>query len=103
MLENMEDLLRALLAFSFGDKGFIVIDGNEVATQHFYALRAVNGAITLDSGTKSASGDDPIANHVIADGDVLFGNFKSVQRSESSEAGSVIYAYQRAVAQEETL
>lgn len=102
-MERIEAAIRALLAFAFGDKGFRVVSDDVPIEGHFYALRAVNGKIILGPETISGSGDNPVANHAIEAGDILHGNFSSVQRENSSDEGAVLYAYQRGTADETTL
>lgn len=101
--EQIREAVRSILTYAFGDKGFKVLVDDGPKTGHFYSLLAVNGDVVLGPETFSSSGDDPITNHKIREGNMLHGNFNSVQRGNSSDVGSALYAYQRSVAGEDTL
>ena len=67
-----------LLALQTGALGFQVVelaDGDVVAD--FVAIKAVGGSVTLGPNCISRIGDNP-GEHVIADGDILWGRFSQV-------------------------
>lgn len=92
---EIEKEFRDLLSSSMGDKGFVVLEGDEVVEGHFHLLLAVKGKIVLGGSTKCRCGDRPIENHRLFGGQFLYGNFSSIQRSNLSDAGAILYAFER--------
>lgn len=93
LLEKLKVLINKLNLLNSGGNGFEeVTPGNNTANQDlYYSVKAVNGDLTLGSGTTVRNGDPPAGGDVILEGDVLFGRFKNVEVDGASSGKAYVY------------
>jgi hypothetical protein len=96
-LQRLLELVDYLLGFTSGAKGFDrVANGNTTNNdKEYFAIKAINGDVTLGSGTTVNVGDGPSSGDVLQQGDVLYGSFDNIEVTTSTSGDA--YAYYRNV------
>lgn len=93
LLGRLNDFVDILIKINGGQSGFKEVTNGSTLTDDniYFALKAVNGDVTLGAGTTTVKGDSPTSGDVILQGNTVYGHFDDIEVDTATNGKLYVY------------